>query len=154
MGTSVITKETTVQGSIVGTMNLHIAGTVLGSIDVEGLVVIEEMALVTGDVDADEVWVAGAIEGDIRATNSVNLRETARVEGDVISSSVNIEPGATLRAVNSNADDYVEAETVDPPIVDVVSQRPASVIGDRFRSNDAAYGQRRRTVAIRKKRGS
>ena len=152
MATSIVTKETTIQGSIVGKMSLHVAGTVLGSVDVEGLVVIEETALVTGDIDADDVWVYGSIEGDIRATNVINLRETARVEGDVIAPSVHIEPGAKLRLLNSPVDDYVEAETVEPPIVDVVSQRPASVLGNDFGFRNSE--QRRRPVVMRKKRRS
>jgi|GEM_PF-6927373 len=154
MGTSIITKDTTIQGSIVGKMNLHVAGTVLGSVDVEGLVVVEETALITGDVDADDVWVYGAIEGDIRATNTINLRATARVEGDVISPNVHIEPGASLRLLDSPAEEFVEAETVEPPIVDVVSHRPASILLEEVDYEPKLRRTRRRPVVIRKKRGS
>ena len=62
MATSIVTKETTIQGSIVGKIVFTLRERVLGSVDVEGLVVIEETALVTGDIDADDVWVYGSIE--------------------------------------------------------------------------------------------
>ncbi|MEE2902922.1 MAG: polymer-forming cytoskeletal protein [Myxococcota bacterium] len=154
MATSIVTKDATIQGSIVGKMNLHVAGTVLGSVDIEGLVVVEETALITGDIDADDVWVCGAIEGDIRATSTINLRATARVEGDLISPNVHIEPGASLRLLDSPMEEFVEAETVEPPIVDVVSRKPASILFEEIEPDGRSGKTRRRPVFVRKKRRS
>ena len=69
-------KDATIQGSIVGKMNLRSGNRpwICRYRGASGC----EAALIAGDVDADDVWVCGAIEGDIRATIQlifVRLRE-------------------------------------------------------------------------------
>ena len=156
MSISVISEDVSVQGDVVGRDNLSIAGTVDGSVDVEGRLSIDASGLVTGTVDVQEAWIAGTVKGDVRATALIHVTETGRVGGEIVAPRIIVDPGAVIRH-NEYADQVMETETVDSPIVDVISQPPQRVstlnrTADRTSSATGQQTNRRRVVVKKRTR--
>ncbi len=78
--------ETTVVGVIQFEGGLHIVGTIKGganSNDENSLMIVDEGALVTGDVHVNHLIVNGRIDGNVYVKGKVELFDKAHIEGDV-----------------------------------------------------------------------
>ncbi len=73
---------------------LRVDGRLVGSLTVNGLLVVGSAAEIRADVEASEARVAGTIRGNLRARESVELLQGARLEGDVFTKCFRIEDGA------------------------------------------------------------
>ena len=72
----------------------RIGGKVDGEIVSEGLLILEQEAVVSADIEADEIVVQGQVEGTIRAHSRVELTSSCTFAGDVATPSLVIEEGA------------------------------------------------------------
>jgi cytoskeletal protein CcmA (bactofilin family) len=93
---SVIGAGVVVQGSISGTGDIVIAGTLEGDISSQARVVIAAGGCVKGAVEAAEIVIAGKLEGNSMAAKALSLQGSAEVRGDVVTPQIVIEPGATF----------------------------------------------------------
>ncbi len=80
---TVIAKGSTVQGKLLGTIGVHVAGAFEGEIRIEGLLWIEAQGTVQGTVSARGVIVEGELRGNIESADKVELRTSGRVLGDI-----------------------------------------------------------------------
>jgi|GEM_PF-4771460 len=81
----------------------RIAGEIEGEVISEGLLVVEQTALIKGDITADEVVVHGRVEGSIKSKGRVSLAPNCLIDGDVYSKSLVMAEGAALNgAVHMN----------------------------------------------------
>lgn len=83
---TLIGEGTTVKGMIHFTGGLHVVGTVKGGVksdDVDSLLIVNEDALVTGDVFVNHLIVNGQIDGNVYVKGKVELFDKARINGDV-----------------------------------------------------------------------
>ncbi len=94
--TTILGPDLQVRGTIQGTAGLRIEGTVDGSINTQGPVVITESAKVTADIEAEVVSVSGQVNGNIKALK-VEILATGRIWGDVVTCAFTTEEGAFLR---------------------------------------------------------
>lgn len=76
------------------TESMRIDGTVMGDIDVEGLINISETGCVNGSIMAGSVRVAGRVFGNITCRNALHLATTADITGDVLTSILIVDEGA------------------------------------------------------------
>jgi cytoskeletal protein CcmA (bactofilin family) len=95
--TSRIPPGVIVEGQIRGQGDLVIAGLVEGSLDVDGLVVIEATGQVRGPIRAKAISVSGSVQGPLTADDSIRLEPGARVVGDVVAANVSAGLGAMVR---------------------------------------------------------
>lgn len=72
-----------VVGAIRTGEDLTIAGRVQGSVDAEGLVVVEAGAIVEGDVRARELVVRGVVVGDIATVDGLEVTANGQVLGGI-----------------------------------------------------------------------
>lgn len=72
----------------------RIGGTIEGQVIAEGLLVIEEEAVVNGDIDAEDIVVHGRVEGKIDGRNRIEMCPTADVQADVSTPSLVVHDGA------------------------------------------------------------
>ena len=72
----------------------RIGGRVEGEIHSEGLLILEEEAIITAAVSADEVVIQGQVKGRLEARSRVELAPTASFEGDIMTPSLVIKEGA------------------------------------------------------------
>ncbi len=93
-GPSIIAQDVTIEGNISASGELHIDGTVYGSIRAKSCV-IDMNGFVQGELVAEEIFIRGRVIGPIRGIH-VNLYAGAQVEGDILNETISIENGANI----------------------------------------------------------
>lgn len=99
----------------------RVGGKIDGEIVSEGLLIIEEEAVVNADIQADEIVVQGKVEGTIRAQSRVELTGTCSFSGDVASPSLVIEEGARF---NGRSTMDLDSIPKPPPLKAEAKHRP------------------------------
>ena len=103
--TSLIADGSVITGNIVFTDGLRVDGTVAGNIEAApeqpSLLVISEIAHVSGDVSADHIIINGFVKGPVHARRMLELQPKARVEGDVHYSALEMHQGALISGLLS-----------------------------------------------------
>ncbi len=112
-GPSIIGQDVTIEGNITSNGELHIDGTVYGSIRAVSCV-IDANGFVQGEIMADDVFVRGRVIGPIRGTN-VNIYSGAQVEGDILNETISIENGANI---------YGMVSRIENPMPDFLAEHP------------------------------
>ena len=88
---SVVGRGAHVEGSLVSTGSLWIAGRMTGEISVEGQVTVAPESEVEADIKAGSINLAGRVNGDLTAPGSVELPAQSQVKGDVRARSVSVQ---------------------------------------------------------------
>ena len=96
--TTVISKGTVIQGSIVSDGSLDVYGTVNGDISClgKGCVKIAAGTVVIGDIAASSCVVAGAVKGNLDVNGPVVVDSTAVIKGNISSKGIQINSGAVI----------------------------------------------------------
>jgi cytoskeletal protein CcmA (bactofilin family) len=116
-GPSIVAQDVTIEGNITASGELHIDGTVYGSVRAKSCV-IDMNGFVQGELIAEEIFIRGRVMGPIRGIH-VNLYAGAQVEGDILNDTISIENGANIygmisRAENPLADGQVHQSPPGP----------------------------------------
>lgn len=97
---SLIAQGTRVDGNFMFEDGLRVDGEVKGDIRAENggssLLVISELAKVTGSIHAGHVIINGWVQGPVTATDLLELQPKARIEGDVSYKALEMHQGATI----------------------------------------------------------
>ncbi len=123
---SLVSTDLEITGNLRTPGEVQLDGTVEGDIAC-GKLMVGEKAVITGQIEADEVVIRGRITGRVKA-GRVQLAKTAHVVGDIWHDSLAIEAGAFLEGHCKRND--VQPAAVKP------SPRPAEVVavGDKAKS--------------------
>ena len=129
-GPSIVAQDVTIEGNITAAGELHIDGTVFGSVRAKSCVV-DMNGFIQGELVAEEIFIRGRVMGPIRGLH-VNLYAGAQVEGDILNETISIENGANIygmisRAENPLADGQVHQSP--PPADDKARPAPNLAIG-------------------------
>jgi len=81
-------------GTIGGTGHIIVLGSVEGSSDLEGTLVIGDGGQWLGDITAKRIVIAGHVEGAITASEKMEILSTARIIGSLTSPFIAIAEGA------------------------------------------------------------
>lgn len=111
-GPSIICQDVTIEGNITTNGELHIDGTIYGSIRAHSCV-IDLNGFVQGDIMADDLFVRGRVIGPIRGTN-VNIYAGAQVEGDILNETISIENGANVYGMVSRMESPMAEFLAEP----------------------------------------
>jgi cytoskeletal protein CcmA (bactofilin family) len=97
---SLIDEGSQIDGNISFTDGLRVDGIVVGNIlageDVASILVISEIASITGEITADHIIVNGTVKGPIHARKMLELQPKARIEGDVEYAALEMHQGALI----------------------------------------------------------
>ncbi|MBC8755306.1 polymer-forming cytoskeletal protein [Kordia sp. YSTF-M3] len=93
-----IGKSTNIKGDVVSEADFRIDGTLEGSVETSGKIVIGTSGVITGKVICANADIEGRFEGELIVSNLLTLKSTAVIEGNVTVSKLSIEPGATFNA--------------------------------------------------------
>ena len=97
---SLIAEGSHIAGNISFTDGLRVDGVVVGNIlagdDVSSILVISEIASITGQITADHIIINGAVKGHIHARKMLELQPKARIEGDVEYAALEMHQGAMI----------------------------------------------------------
>ncbi|MGC6471057.1 MAG: bactofilin family protein [Flavobacteriales bacterium] len=87
---------TTIDGEVTSSGDIRVDGTLSGSINTKGKVVIGSTGMVEGNVTASNADISGELKGAISVAELLSLKSTAKLDGDIITNKLAIEPGATF----------------------------------------------------------
>jgi len=97
MKESVISSDLTIEGNIIGTGHIRIAGRFKGDVQVDGNVTLDTGAHLEGQVRANVVVVGGELIGNIDNAKRVELLEGGVISGDVKAGSLTVAAGSRMR---------------------------------------------------------
>lgn len=93
---SIVTRDTVLDGNYEGKTDLCIAGKIKGDVKLKGLVFIDETGVVEGSVLARDAVVIGEIKGNLVADNAVEIRKGGTVGGYVVAREIHLVPGTNV----------------------------------------------------------
>lgn len=85
-----------VEGSVQGTGELDVAGSISGSVSLRGDLGVLAGAEVEGTVSATTLEVAGTIRGPILAESRVSIAATGVIDGDISAPEITVDPKARV----------------------------------------------------------
>tara|TARA_B110001450_G_scaffold43142_1_gene39574 strand:+ start:1712 stop:2122 length:411 start_codon:yes stop_codon:yes gene_type:complete len=98
MERNVIAKNTTIIGDIKSDGDFRIDGTLEGSLETNGRVIIGSDGFIKGKVEATNADIEGKFSGELLVSNTLTIKATADISGEVIIGKLSIEPGASFNA--------------------------------------------------------
>lgn len=121
----------------------RIGGTIDGEIIAEGLLIVEEDAVINAQVKAEEVVVHGRVEGNLTVQKKIEMCATADVQADITTPNLVVQEGALYngRTNMKRAAASGEAGTRDGKIIrDLNANQPnvAALVSDNDQSNNIA----------------
>lgn len=87
---------TTIVGDVTSSGDIRVDGTLKGSINTKGKVVVGSTGIVEGDVSCQNADISGELKAKINVSELLSLKTTAKLDGDIITNKLAIEPGATF----------------------------------------------------------
>lgn len=97
---SLIASGSQIDGNIRFADGLRVDGTVNGNLSASAeqasILVISELASVTGEIHADHIIINGLVEGPVYARILLELQPKARIHGDVHYAALEMHQGATI----------------------------------------------------------
>jgi cytoskeletal protein CcmA (bactofilin family) len=97
MKESILASDLTIEGKIIGSGHVRIAGRFKGDVQVEGNVTLDTGAHLEGLVKAQVVVVGGELIGNIDNAKRVELLEGGVINGDVKAGSLTVAAGSRMR---------------------------------------------------------
>lgn len=89
-----IVAGTTIKGEITADGDFRIDGTLIGSINCKGKIVIGQTGSIEGEVICQNADISGKIKALVRVEQLLTLKSTSELNGDVVTNKISIEPGA------------------------------------------------------------
>ena len=92
---TVLGSSTHISGDFRGAGNARFDGTLEGTLEIDGNILIGETAKITADINARNISIAGAVRGNVNG-NKVQILRTGRVWGDISAAAITTEEGAFI----------------------------------------------------------
>lgn len=89
-----LVQGTNIEGSLQADKDIRIDGTLTGTLNCKGKVIIGPTGYISGDVQCENAVIEGRFEGIMMVSDVLHVKETARVEGDVTTQKLVVQPGS------------------------------------------------------------
>lgn len=99
--TNSLVAGTRVEGIINASSDIRIDGTLKGTLDCKGRVIIGPEGKVEGEINCQNAVIEGKFQGKLNVKELLNVRENANIQGDVVADKLLVQPGAIFN-VNCN----------------------------------------------------
>jgi len=109
-----IVSGTQIKGEIKAEGDFRIDGTLNGSINCKGKIVVGQSGSVEGEIICQNADISGKIKAQVTVEQLLTLKATAQLNGDVTTGKISIEPGAKFTG-SCNMDGNTPVKT-NPPI--------------------------------------
>ena len=93
---NIIGAGTTIEGDITTNGDMRIDGSLTGSINVKGKLVVGPSGMVEGEIICQNADVSGTIKGKIGVAELLSLKSSSKLNGDIITNKIAVEPGAAF----------------------------------------------------------
>ena len=87
---------TVVTGDVHSKGDIRVDGSLKGSLNTSGKVVLGKEGVIEGDVLCNSADISGTIKAKITVSQLLSLKATAKLNGDIITNKLSIEPGASF----------------------------------------------------------
>ena len=87
---------TIITGDVQSKGDIRVDGTLKGSVNTSGKVVLGKGGVIEGDVVCNSADIAGVIKAKITVSQLLLLKATAKLKGDIVTNKLSIEPGAAF----------------------------------------------------------
>jgi cytoskeletal protein CcmA (bactofilin family) len=87
---------TIIEGNITSNGDIRIDGTLNGSLNVKGKLVVGQTGVIVGEVICQNADVSGKISGKIGVSELLALKDTAKLDCDIMTNKIAVEPGAVF----------------------------------------------------------
>jgi cytoskeletal protein CcmA (bactofilin family) len=87
---------TIIEGDITTNGDIRIDGSLTGSINVKGKLVVGVSGSIEGEIICQNADISGTIKGKIGVSELLSLKASAKLSGDIITNKIAIEPGAAF----------------------------------------------------------
>ena len=101
MERNVVAKNTAIVGDIKSDGDFRIDGTLEGTLNTDGRVIIGVDGLIKGKVEATNADIEGKFSGELFVSNTLTIKNTADISGNVVIGKLSVEPGASFNATCS-----------------------------------------------------
>lgn len=108
----------------------RIGGKVEGEISSEGLLIIEEEAVICANIQADEVIIQGQVRGKLESRDRVELCQSSSFHGDVFTPLIVIREGARFNGHSTMVGDDKEDQVGGVKTEQEFEAPPVAVVGD------------------------
>ncbi|MDR3276900.1 MAG: polymer-forming cytoskeletal protein [Treponema sp.] len=96
---TILSPDIEFSGSLKFARPFLIRGHVSGDIDAQGLLVVDEEAVVEADISASRVIIKGTVTGDVSAGEKVELTVSGRLRGNVKAPEIFMETGCVFNGL-------------------------------------------------------
>ena len=93
---NIIGAGSVVEGTLRAGGNVHVSGTINGSVEVKGRTVVMPGGTVDGELTSTSAEVGGHVKGQVTCSERLVLKPTAVIDGDIRTAKLVIEDGATF----------------------------------------------------------
>ena len=100
-GINSLVSGTSIEGTIIAQSDIRIDGTLQGTLECSGRVIVGADGRLTGNIKCQNAIIEGFVEGTIAVTDELDIRETGSVNGEVTTGKLKIAPGGIFN-VNCN----------------------------------------------------
>ncbi|WP_050608086.1 bactofilin family protein [Clostridium niameyense] len=93
---TVIGSDTSIEGDINSSETIKIDGKLIGDIEGKSQVIIGELGLVQGNINAKDITISGKVEGNIICNNLIQIKSSGKVLGDIQTINLVVEDGGVV----------------------------------------------------------
>ena len=105
---TIIGKGSEVKGDLIVQHSMRVDGTVKGTIEANGFLVVGKEGTVEGEITVGNIVVGGTVKGNINASGKVLLETRSTFKGDMRTSKLVIEEGAVFEGKCSMAETSID----------------------------------------------
>jgi len=106
---SVIGGNIKFRGELIGTEDIHIEGTVEGTIIMEGhSLTVGSEGVINANIHASNITINGELTGDVLADELISIKKTAKVKGNLIAPRIQLDDGGKFRGSMDMVDNEQE----------------------------------------------
>lgn len=122
---SIISEETTFEGTLISSSDMSISGCVKGSLETAGKLVIPEGGYIEGSVKAASGDIAGRIKGSVNVSGSLLLKRTAVVDANIQIGRLMVEEGAIFNGECRTGDRIIDTSEIPVSPEETDNSEPA-----------------------------
>lgn len=93
---SLVSENIRIEGELGGEENILINGRILGSIKLDGDIVVGQAGVVEADVEGNTIVIQGTVKGNVTARRHLEIQATGKMIGDITARSIDIKEGSTF----------------------------------------------------------
>ena len=121
---SLVSENIRIEGELSGEENILINGRVIGSIKLNGDIVIGSTGIVEAEITGNTIIIQGRVKGNVTARSHLEIQSTGKMIGDITARSIDIKEGSTFEGRSRML--KTEVSRTVSPVKQTPPQPPAS----------------------------